>query len=145
MNTAARTTVVPTFNVHEFAQEAARLTVVPPSCERPTWGWLNETSVPVWNMPLCEIPSGEIDQRAAFLLLHIDGVSSLRDIVNNSGITREDALCIVADMLNNGFIWLQDDVGGAAYAPPQSGIRELSSVDARYGDLVALEALAANR
>ncbi len=147
----ARATVVPTFDVEEFAKEAVKLTVVPPpSSTSPVWAWLNEETAVPKRSAITEIV-GDIDHRAAFLLLHVDGISTLSEIVTNSGVLRPDALSSLATLLNRGLIRLEDH----AAAPP-SGIRELASPKkpvskrpssrgpAREDDDFSLEAIAAN-
>ena len=127
---ATRATVVPNFDVVRFAEEVAQVTVVPPPSDRPSWVWLNETSVPAWNLPANEIPAGELDLRAAFLLMHLDGVSTPRDIAQNSGIVLEETLSILTDALSRGFIRLQDNDSTVPSSPsfppygPPSGMRE---------------------
>jgi hypothetical protein len=152
MKTAARQTVTPSFDVEEFAKEAARLTIVPPSDERPVWSWLNETGVAVWRVPPSDVAPEHLNHRTAFLLLHIDGVSTIRELVKSSGIPRQSALGILAALIDQGYIAIRDDGAVAENdaapdcAGPASGIcavgtriegADLDDVDA-FWDALAL-------
>ena len=131
MTLAACLTMVPTFDVELFAKEAATMTLVPPSEDRPTWMWLNEalkqTSVPVRTTRPNDPVTSEVDHRAAFLLLHVDGVSTAGEIVENSGLHPQEALGILAEMLGSGLISVEADVEQGGAKQPASGIHELGS------------------
>jgi HD-GYP domain-containing protein (c-di-GMP phosphodiesterase class II) len=49
-------------------------------------------------------PRAGLDHRAGFLLTFVDGMSSIDDILDASGLARVDALGVLADMLTNGVI-----------------------------------------
>ena len=130
MTLAACLTMVPTFDVERFAQEAATMTLVPPSADHPTWMWLNEalkqTSVPVRTARPNDLSTSDVDHRAAFLLLHVDGVSTAGEIVENSGLHPQEALGILAEMLSCGLISVDADLEQGKAKHPISGIQRLA-------------------
>ncbi len=137
---AVKLTVVPPyFDVLQLAAEAAVLTIVPPSGANAKWTMLSERSVPVWSVLPSEIAGEPIDHRAAFILLHVDGVSQISQIVATSGIVREEVLSVIAHLVERGFMWLLDEV--VEEHAPVSGIRELAS--SQFPE-VSLEAIGAN-
>ena len=84
-------------------------------------GALKETSVPVRTTRTTERATSDVDHRAAFLLLHVDGVSTAGEIVQNSGIPPQEALGILEEMLCRGLIAVEE------VAKPVSGIHELAT------------------
>jgi hypothetical protein len=60
----------------------------------------------------CPMPDtsfmGPLSHRAMFLLLHVDGVSTVREIVQQSGIPREEALGALATLLRHGMVCVRD-------------------------------------
>ena len=45
-----------------------------------------------------------LDHRAGFLLTFVDGMSTVEDILDASGLPRGDALHVLADLLTKGVI-----------------------------------------
>jgi hypothetical protein len=60
-------------------------------------------------MPRLKVPSSdwvklELDHRACFLLVHVDGASSYETIVDTSGMSRHEALRVLVKLLEQGII-----------------------------------------
>jgi hypothetical protein len=63
--------------------------------------------VPVVAVPVEQLRWLTLDHRAGFLLSHIDGVSSLEEILDVSGMPRIVAMKIIHDLMQQKVIVLQ--------------------------------------
>ena len=64
-------------------------------------------AVPSLAMPMDKIPMHELDHRAAFLLSRIDGVLTLEDVLDVSGMARLEALRHLSRLLMRGILELR--------------------------------------
>jgi hypothetical protein len=98
----------------EYASEDSAETVCPPC--NPELDWLLDET------PTRSGQKGRaasLSHRAAFLLMHVDGVSTVREILEQCGLVREEALRALADLIHVGEIVF-------AAPAPRSEIRERS-------------------
>lgn len=65
-----------------------------------------------------------LSHRAAFVLLHVDGISTVREIVDRCGIPREEALGTLAVLLHRGLVCSHDAPKLRSTAPSSSRIHE---------------------
>ena len=110
-STSDRPTSVPTYDVAAVAFETTMRH--PSGTSLPL-----DVAVPVRTSPI--VPTG-LDLRASFLLLHVDGASSLRDIADATGLALADVQSGFLALTAEGLV----ELGGttAVRAVPRSGAR----------------------
>lgn len=55
-------------------------------------------------VPLHPLMSSELDHRTGFLLSRVDGVTTIEDLIDLAGMPRADALRILSDCAERGFV-----------------------------------------
>jgi hypothetical protein len=123
-----RTTLVPSFDVSQLAHDSDRWTHAEQSSSAPPRGpavqggsvlvraadvyWSRiggRAVVPILMAPLEAIPDEDRARCGGFILCRIDGVTTLAQIIENSGLPELTGLSLACDLFDNGIIGVSND------------------------------------
>jgi hypothetical protein len=136
MRTSDRVTIAATKqdsadDLDSLSRSTATKTIQPPaSMIRVASTLIDDACIPVRNLERARLNMIELDHRAAFLLLHVDGVSSFRDIIESSSIDAVEAKAMFADLVDRDVLSILDTRAAPLRStcrailppPPQDGI-----------------------